>query len=147
VIAYVDSSVLARAYLHDEDGHAAAQALLSDQSLARVTGRWTHIETSGALVRAARAGRHVSEAGLLASLDADLRPRGRVTVVGAPPDQVDRIALGLVRAHGLRALDAWHLAVASLAVPPLADRGEPIAFASRDGDQAAVAEALGFERI
>lgn len=57
MIAYLDSSVLARAYLADEDGHGQATALLADPDIATVTGTWTRIEVSGALVRAARAGR------------------------------------------------------------------------------------------
>jgi hypothetical protein len=57
------------------------------------------------------------------------------------------MALSLVREHALRALDAWHLAVASLTVPPLADAREQIAFASRDEAQSAVAVTLGFARI
>ncbi len=43
-------------------------------------------------------------------------------------------------------MDAWHLATATLTLPPLAEPGEPIAFASRDQEQAAIAELLGFNR-
>jgi len=53
VIAYLDSSVLARAYLNDEDGHAEAIRLLADPQIATVTGTWTRTEVSGALIRAA----------------------------------------------------------------------------------------------
>jgi uncharacterized protein len=144
VIAYLDSSVLARAYLVDEDGHRQAAALLADPEIATVTGTWTRIEVSGALVRAARAGRG-DEKGLLALLDADLT--GPVIMLGAPQDQVERHALELVRRHALRAMDAWHLAVAALVVPPLLEPGEPRAFASRDEAQEKVAEELGFVAI
>ncbi len=52
-----------------------------------------------------------------------------------------------MREHALRTLDIWHLAVASLTVPALArPEKEEIAFASRDEDQATVAEELGFKR-
>jgi hypothetical protein len=44
-------------------------------------------------------------------------------------------------------MDAWHLATATLTVPPLAEPGEHIAFASRDDEQATIAELLGFTRI
>ncbi|BBX94883.1 type II toxin-antitoxin system VapC family toxin [Mycobacterium lacus] len=141
MIAYLDSSVLARAYLVDEDGHDHAAALLADPEIATVTGTWTRIEVSGALVRAARAGRG-DEKGLLAVLDADLA--GPVAMLGAPQDQVERHALELVRRHALRAMDAWHLAVAALVVPSLLEPGEPKAFASRDEAQRKVAEELGF---
>jgi predicted nucleic acid-binding protein len=147
VIAYIDSSVLARTYLVDEDGHEQAVALIDDPEIAAVTGSWTRVEVSGALVRAARAGRpprgpDVSR--LLALLDGDLGLEGLVTVVAAPQEQVEAEALRIVRAHGLRAMDAWHLAVAKLTLPPLAEPGERMAFASRDGGQRAVAEQLGF---
>lgn len=144
MIAYLDSSVLARAYLVDEDGHQEASALLADPDVATVTGSWTRIEVSGALVRAARAGRG-DEKGLLALLDGDLA--GSVIVLGAPQDQVEQDALQLVRRHALRAMDAWHLAVAAIVVPPLLEPGEPRAFASRDQAQRQVAEELGFVAI
>ena len=144
MIAYLDSSVLARAYLIDEDGHQEASALLADPDIATVTGTWTRIEVSGALVRAARTGRG-DEKGLLALLDGDLA--GPVIVLGAPQDQVEQHALQLVRQHALRAMGAWHLAVAAIVVPPLLERGEPRAFASRDEAQRQVAEELGFVPI
>ena len=144
MIAYLDSSVLARAYLVDEEGHQEASALLGDPDIATVTGTWTRIEVSGALVRAARAGRG-DEKGLLALLDGDLA--GPVIVLGAPQDQVEQHALQLVRLHALRAMDAWHLAVAAIVVPPLLEPGEPRAFASRDEAQRQVAEELGFVQI
>lgn len=144
MIAYLDSSVLARAYLVDEDGHQEASALLADPDVATVTGSWTRIEVSGALVRAARAGRG-DEKSLLALLDSDLA--GPVIVLGAPQDQIEQDALQLVRRHALRAMDAWHLAVASIVVPPLLKPREPRAFASRDEAQRHVAEELGFVAI
>ena len=144
MIAYLDSSVLARAYLVDEDGHQQASALMADPDIATVTGTWTRIEVSGALVRAARSDRG-DEKGLLALLDSDLA--GPVIVLGAPQDQVEQHALQLVRQHALRAMDAWHLAVAAIVVPPLLDPGEPRAFASRDRAQRHVAEELGFVPI
>ncbi len=143
MIVYLDSSVLARAYLADEDGHEDALALLSDPELATVTGTWTRIEVSGALVRAARAGRVDAEQ-LLGLLDADLAPEGPVTMLAAAQDEAEDLALKLVRAHALRAMDAWHVAVAQLTVPALTEKGEEIGFASRDAVQATVAEQLGF---
>ena len=62
-------------------------------------------------------------------------------------ERAEERALELVREHALRALDAWHLAVADLTVPALAEKGEEIGFASRDEAQATVAEQLGFKRI
>lgn len=149
MIAYLDSSMLVRSYLHDEDGHERAVALLEDPEVTAVTGTWTRIEVSGALIRAARAGRQkADEQGLLATLDADLDTGGRVAELTVPQAKVEDRALELVREHALRALDAWHLAVASLTVAALAQpEKEEIAFASRDEDQAMVAERLGFKRV
>jgi uncharacterized protein len=144
VIAYVDSSLVVRAYLEDEAGSIAAQRVLADRSIAKYTGRWTRIEVSAAVARAARAGRPVLKADTLARLDADLRPGGRIRVIAADDAEVEAKALTLAREHGLRALDALHVALAAIAIPKLADKGEPLGFASRDGDQATVAESLGF---
>jgi hypothetical protein len=146
LIAYLDSSVLARAYLADEDGHEHAVGLLADADVAAVTGTWTRIEVSGALIRAARSGRADAD-GLLALLDADLATDGAVTLLSAPQDQVEETALGLVRGHAIRAMSAWHLAEASLTLRSLAEPGEELAFASRDHAQATVAQLLGFSRI
>jgi predicted nucleic acid-binding protein len=149
VIVYLDSSVLARSYLSDEEGHEQAIALLEDPDIVAVTGKWTRIEVSGALLRAARTGRHATgEQDLLAMLDGDLAEHGRVSELTAPAADVEQKALELVRQHALRTLDTWHLALASLTVPALAaPEKEAIAFASRDEAQATVAEQLGFKRI
>lgn len=146
MIVYLDSSVLARAYLADEDGHEEAEALLLHPDLATVTGTLTRVEVSGALVRAARVGRADADE-LLSLLDADLSSEGAVTMLAVAQERAEEQALKLVREHALRALDAWHLAVAWLTVPQLAEEGEQIGFATRDHAQAAVAERMGFTRI
>lgn len=144
MIVYLDSSVLARAYLADEPGHAEAVSLLEDPEIGLVTGAWTRVEVSGALVRAARAGRG-DEAGLLEVLDADLGADGRVTVVAADQQDVEDRALQLVRTHAIRAMDAWHLAVAVLTLPALVEPGEHAAFATRDEAQAGAATGVGLQ--
>jgi len=146
LIAYLDSSVLVRSYLADEVGHTEVTDLLDDPDVAVVTASLTRIEVSGALVRAASAGRGNAKR-LLRVLDSDLGEGGAVTVLRPEQDAVESAALNLVRKYALRALDAWHLAVAEIAVPPLADPREPIAFASRDAAQAAVAARLGFASL
>lgn len=146
MIAYLDSSVLVRSYLPDEDGHADVGRILEDSDIAAVTGSLTRIEVSGALVRAASAGRGDRD-GLLKLLDFDLGESGAVTVLKADQADVEQTALKLVRQHALRALDALHLAVAQLAVPPLAEAREPIVFVSRDTAQRTAAEHLGFALI
>jgi predicted nucleic acid-binding protein len=146
VIVYLDSSVAARAYLADESGHADAVAMLSDPDLGLITGTWSRIEVSGALVRAARAGRG-DERGLLSLLDADLATDGPVTVIAADREEVEAQALHLVREHAIRAMDAWHLATAKLVLPSLVEPGEEVGFATRDQAQSAVAAALGLQAV
>jgi uncharacterized protein len=148
VIAYIDSSVIARALLGDEDGSEEAQRLLANRRIAKYTGRWTRIEVSAALVRAARAGRPVVEIKALRQLDDTLHQDvGSVNVITEPAELVEARALDIAREHGLRALDALHVALAAIAIPKLADKGEPLGFASRDGGQATVAESLGFASV
>lgn len=119
--------------------------MLEDQETLLVTGTWSRIEVSGALVRAARAGRgDVHD--LLAVLDGDLGPDGPITVLAGDQTDTEERALAIVRTHGLRAMDAWHLATATLTMPALADSGERLAFASRDEAQSRVAESLGLDR-
>jgi predicted nucleic acid-binding protein len=148
VIVYLDSSVLARSYLADEPGHDEAMLLLLDQDMPAITCTLTPLEVSGAIVRAARAGRAkrdgLNAEELLGLLDSDLGEGGLVTLVSAPAHEVEAAAMKIIRAHGLRAMDAWHLAAARLTAPGLAEPGEPIGFASRDEAQRAVAEELGF---
>ncbi|HEY1831892.1 MAG TPA: type II toxin-antitoxin system VapC family toxin [Acidimicrobiales bacterium] len=146
MIVYLDSSMLARAYLADEPGHEEATSLLADLEIGLITGTWTRIEVSGALVRAARAGRG-DEAGLLDVLDGDLGTDGAVTVVAADQKEVEERALHLVREYAIRAMDAWHLAVAALTLPSLVEPGEDAGFATRDQAQSSVALSLGLRLV
>ncbi|MGH9093350.1 MAG: type II toxin-antitoxin system VapC family toxin [Acidimicrobiales bacterium] len=146
MIVYLDSSVLARAYLADEGGHEQATSLLADLEIGLITGTWTRIEVSGALMRAARAGRG-DGTDLLELLDGDLGTDGPVTVVSADQTEVEERALHLVREHALRAMDAWHLAVAALTLPSLVEPGEDIGFATRDEAQSSVALSLGLRLV
>jgi uncharacterized protein len=68
-------------------------------------------------------------------------------VLSAAQDQLEDIALGLVRERAIRAMDAWHLAVAALMLPGLAEPGEELAFVSRDQAQSTVATLRGFTQI
>lgn len=146
MIICLDSSVLARAYLADEAGHAEAATMLEDPEVGLITGTWTRIEVSGALVRAARSGRG-DEEGLLALLDADLAVDGPVTVVAAAQEDVEAQALQLVRTHAIRAMDAWHLATAKPVAPSLVEPGEEVGFATSDEAQSAVAVSSGLRAV
>jgi hypothetical protein len=81
VIVYLDSSMLARAYLPDEPGHEQA------------------------------------------------------------------MSLDLVREYAIRAMDAWHLAVAALALPSLVEPEEEAGFATRDEALSSVAMSLGLRLV
>jgi predicted nucleic acid-binding protein len=142
MLTYLDPSVLGRAYLADEPGHEAALSLLDDPDVVLVTSTLTRIEVTGLLVRAATAGRGEATS-LLTALRVDLGVNGPVTSLVAGQPEVESVALEIVTAHGIRALDALHVAVAHLAARALAE-GEPVAFATRDAAQAEVAAAYGF---
>jgi predicted nucleic acid-binding protein len=146
VIVYLDSSVVAQALLPDEAGHARARRVLYDVDAAAITWRGTMTEVTGALVRASRAGR-VAERAALAALAAVVGDRGPITLVDPLPDLLHERAVRHARA-GLHALDAYHLAVAELTLPQLAEGHEARLFATRDRAHAdavrAAAARLGF---
>ena len=99
------------------------------------------IEASGALVRACR-NAQVDAAAILARLDLDMT-EGPITLVAEQQEEVERIALDIVRTDGIRAMDAWHIAVALLALPELSGPGDQAVFVTRDSDQARAAEQRG----
>lgn len=140
-VAYVDSSIVVRYYLSGDAGHDEAVALIDDVDTAVVTASLTRIEVSGALVRA---GRSVGQAPgpLLNRFDADLA-EGLLTVVGADQVEVEAGALAIVRGHGVRALDAIHLATAQLVLPELTGPGDTMVFLTADHRQADAAVAIG----
>ncbi len=130
MIIYLDSSVLARAYFADESGHQAAAELLKAPDVACLTGSWTRVEVTGDIVRAGRTSR-VDESTLLNMLAEDLGEGERVAGVAADQGDIERRALEAVRAHGLRAMDACHVAVASIVLALLLGSGESGLFATR----------------
>jgi hypothetical protein len=87
------------------------------------------------------------EGGLLPLLDADLAIDGPVTVIAADREEVEMQALGLVREHAIRAMDAWHLATARIVLPGLVEPGEEVGFVTRDEAQSAVATATGLRAL
>lgn len=148
MLTYVDSSVLACAYLRDEPGHGKARDLLENPDHLLVTGTLTVVEVTGVLVRAARSHRLMDLDGVLSVLASDLGEDGPVTLLAAPRDVVERRATEIVYIHAMRALDAIHLAVAELSAVPLLDgEGEKLGFSSRDAAQAQAAQALGFAPV
>lgn len=143
MLVYLDSSVLARAYLPDEVDHKLAVELLTGAE-PLVTSSWTVVEVTSALVRAARGHRVDDLQPVLDLLAADVGEDGPVTLLRPDTAAAEQRATELVRAHPLRSLDALHLAVAELAAVPLLDEGTCLGFAGRDDAQRAAAETLGF---
>lgn len=144
MITYLDSSVIVRAYLPDEPDHDFVRTLLESADDAVITGSLSRLEVTGALVRAARANRG-DESRLLDRFAADVHPvHGGLAIVDAHPAEIELVALSIVRRFGIRAMDAWHLACASLAFDDLAEPGEQRLFATRDERQAEAARDLGF---
>lgn len=146
MLVYVDSSVLARGYLRDEVGHDQAREMIEGAAFL-VTSTLTVLEVTSALVRASSAGRTVNLDVLLSRLHFEISPDGPVTVIGGDQMLTETMARQIVREHGLRTLDALHLAVADLSARPLAGDDQDVAFASRDDAQRAVAEQLGFTTV
>ena len=143
MVLFVDSSVLVRAYLADEDGHAAAcsQVFGSEPVIASELARVEVTRAFVAAVRGRRLTRSVS-ARLIERLDHDLAGVGvlRMIEFDGPPTLAR--ARELVLEHGIRTLDAIHLAVADREGRALAGPDELI-FVTRDREQARVARALG----
>jgi uncharacterized protein len=146
MLIYMDSSILARAYLHDEPGHADALAIVNGEAFV-TTSTLTLVEVTSALVRATRARRIDDLDGALTSLDADTGADGPITLIRADQLTAENVARQLVREHSLRALDALHIAVAELSARPLAGDDEDVGFASRADAQRAAATALGFVAV
>jgi len=145
MMTYLDSSVIARSYLKNEPGHAEAVAAMKGTAGSiRVTGTWTRIEVSSALVRSARH-TDTDPLPLLMALDVDLMAAdGQVLLIDVEQAEVEGLALALVREHGVRSMDAWHLACAAAIRAGVSDPTEPFGFATYDREQAAIAARMGF---
>ena len=140
-LLYADSSALARAYFSDEDDHSELRRMLLEGKEPVVTSEIARLELASA-VRAAASGRRVARFNdLLARIDADFAEGGPIDLRA---DVILPAAYRLVLAHGLRTLDAIHLAVCVEDCPAFAG-DSPIAFVTRDLAQAAAARTLGLD--
>jgi predicted nucleic acid-binding protein len=140
---YLDASLLVRSYLGDEDGSRVAHALLSEPGVESVGSEVLEVELGAAAAAAERAGRIPSADDLIARFAADSDPDGWVVLVPLGLPGVGALAGVLARQHGLRALDALHLATAKL----IAEVGDVSEFATVDGRLAAAARAEGFQVV
>jgi uncharacterized protein len=142
-LLYADTSALIRAYFLDEPDHAALRSLLLEGDDPVVASEITRVEIASAIRAAATAGRFPRWRQLLARVDSDCGEAGPIALLAFRSHVVLPTAYQLVLDHRLRTLDAVHLAVAIEECPALAGEGE-VAFVTRDRDQAAAAEAVGF---
>ena len=124
---YIDTSALARVMLGEPDTPAITAVLASFEQ--HFSSRLLAIELRRVALREA----------MPAVADALL---GSVALV--PLDEAILVHAETVMPATVATLDALHLAYAELVAVPLAERDEPIGFASRDTAQTAAAEARAF---
>jgi len=136
---YADTSALARAYLGDEPESGRLASLLFESNSAVATSELSRVELARVVTAAERAGRIESADRFLLVIDSDLDTA--IGVVPLHPDTVLPEARRVLLEHRVRTLDAIHLAVA---LELRATEGDQVTFVTRETDQAAAAQALGF---
>lgn len=141
VIAYADTSAVARAFLVDEAEHEALRELLFTTPGSAVTSDLTRFELSAAFRRAARAGRISDPERLITAALAEVSRSGGLRTVNLEIRLIENEVHRLLARHRLRAADAIHLATAIVAM----DGPDGVQFITRDRDQADAARAEGFE--
>lgn len=140
VIAYADTSAVARAFLVDEADHELLRGLLFTTPGVAVTSDLTRIELSAAFRRAARAGRISDPERLITAALTEVSRSGGLRTVNLRIGEIESEVHHLLARHRLRAADAIHLATAIVAL----DGPEGVQFITRDRDQAEAARAEGF---
>ncbi|MFL5797364.1 MAG: type II toxin-antitoxin system VapC family toxin [Actinomycetota bacterium] len=142
---YADTSVLVRAYLADEPDNQVALELVFGGGTGVVTSEVTRLEFASAVTRAMRANRNDAVGDYLGAFDADCGSDGPITLLALRPEAVLPSAHRLVTKHGLRSLDALHLAVALDEGRSMS--GGALAFATHDTEQASAAAAEGLDVV
>ena len=132
-LTYLDASALVKILLREPEADVAR--LIWVTSARRSTSSIAYVEVRAALAAAARNARLSADA--LAQRRAELSRRWRQVSPVAPNDEVMRLAGNIAESTGLRALDAIHLASASLVADPRT------LFVTWDRRLAAAASALG----
>ncbi len=141
MIAYADTSAVARAFLVDEAEHEALKELLFATPGCAVTSDLTRVELSAAFRRAARAGRISDPERLITTALAEVSRSGGLRTVNLKIREIENEVLRLLAQHRLRAADAIHIATAIVAM----DGPEGVQFITRDQNQADAARTEGFE--
>jgi len=142
-VLYVDTSALVRAYMADEADHAQMRSLLLHSTDVVVTSEICRVEFGAAAARAARAGRIGDPVAYIRRFDADCAADGSIALLPFDRDTVVGDAQRLTVIHGLKALNAIHLAVALAEERREGNSPAAFVFVTRDLDQAAAAEAEG----
>jgi predicted nucleic acid-binding protein len=132
-----------RAYIVDEAEHAQLRATLLEGDLTVVTSELTRLEFASAVSKAARAARIRQPRRFLDRFDKDCRPNGPISLLRFEASVLE-LGHTLIVQHDLGALDAIHLAVASITAAELA-APDPVVFVTRDRRQSRAAEALGLQ--
>ncbi len=136
---YADASVLAAAYLGDEQAFTRAVELLGHVDEPVITSQISVIELASALWAAERAGRLASATRALERFDADSGVLGLVGILALDADRAFGRARRLLAEHPLRTMDAVHVSVAL----DEAARSTSLTFMTADRRQARAAEAAG----
>ncbi|WP_022885905.1 type II toxin-antitoxin system VapC family toxin [Glaciibacter superstes] len=145
MIVYADSSVIVRSVIPAESGSDQAASVLADGDTLVISSTIARLECTSAVVRAARHLR-IDPATALAAIDALFNPEtGLVILVDLEQAEAELQAIDIAREHGLRAMDAWHVACAELCFRELAEPNEALGFATRDDEQAEVARSRGWQ--
>ncbi|MBI2161433.1 MAG: type II toxin-antitoxin system VapC family toxin [Candidatus Rokubacteria bacterium] len=138
-LAYFDSSVLVKRYLHESGSPRAVRWLQRRRPAASAVAS---VEVTSALRRRRSAG-EVSEAQFNSLLTLFRRDREHWELLEVSAEVLER-AESIIRQVPLRTLDALHLASAVLLGEALQRR---LAFVTADARQHEVAEALGLEVV
>lgn len=145
MIVYADSSVIVRSVIPAESGSEQAATVLAGNNTLVITSTIARLECTSAVVRAARHLR-IDPTLALAAIDALFEPEsGLVVLVDLEQAEAELQAIDVAREHGLRAMDAWHVACAELCFRELAEPNETLGFATRDAEQTEAARSRGWQ--
>jgi len=141
---YADTSALVRAYFPDEVEHEILRRLLVEDREMVVTSEIARLELASAVRAAHSSGRVRRREELISRVESAFAEDGPIEPIDLRADVIFPTAYRIVLQHGLRTLDAIHVAVCVEECPALAG-GDDIVFVTRDAEQAKAARALGLE--
>jgi predicted nucleic acid-binding protein len=143
-VLYADASVIVRAYFEDEPEHEPLRRLLFDEGHRVVSSEIVRLEHAAAVQAAAKAGRIQQSERFLVRFEADWHLEGSLSLIQLRREPDLFAARRIVITHGLRTLDALHVAVA-LGSGREIGAEEGLVFVTRDQYQADAARAEGLD--